>query len=770
MTELRDSWRVLSGQDMWSLPAAPELGLPSLVMSDGPIGVRGTGWAETSVALPSPTALAATWDPALARRAGELLGQEARRKGVHVLLAPTINLHRSPRGGRHFECYSEDPWLTGVIAAGFIKGVQSQGVAATAKHFVANDSETQRMTADVQVSERALRELYLLPFEMAVRAGVWAVMAAYNSVNGTTMTEHDRLLNGVLKGEWGFDGIVVSDWLAARSTVQTALGGLDVVMPAMNSPWADQLGDAELPAGVLEEKIGRVQLLASRVTGLTSSSIDGPALAREIAARSFVLARNDGTLPLTGNESIALIGIAASEGRAMGGGSAEVVPEHVISPLDGLRAVLGPNRVSYSMGTDPRATLPKAAGPQWTELTVRCFDESGEAVYTQALEQAAVRWIGQLPAPGIVSVEIAGRLSPAQGTHTFSVRGVGEFRLTADELSEPGEGLLYQGTIWPDLSDPIGFLIPPEERLEAEFTGPVTLRLRHEVLQGLPLPAISFHLGHLDPRPADEELFRRAEEAAAAADVAVVVVGTTEDVESEGLDRGTLALPGRQDELVARVLAANPRTIVVVNAGAPVLMPWAGDVPAVLLTWFPGQEGGAALADVLLGRAEPTGRLPTTWPRFDEDVPVNVVQPLDGLLGYPEELFIGYKAWDQLTVDPLYPFGHGLGYTEWEYETMVAGPEKVTVTVRNAGPREGREVIQIYAEAREPRSGRPRRWLAGFASCAAAPGEVTEVEVVLGYRAFQCWDDGWQTLPGEYVLHAGRSIGDLRIRAVVHVT
>src|SRR5262245_53580412 len=263
---------LLAGQDTWTLPAVPEIGLRSIVMSDGPIGVRGGQWSadDPSIALPSPTALAATWDPELARRAGRLLGQEARRKGVHMLLAPTVNLHRSPRGGRHFECYSEDPLLTAEIGAGYVTGVQDTGVAATVKHFVANDSETERFTVDVQVSERALRELYLVPFDTIVtRAGVWAVRAAYNSLNGFTMTEHSGLLRGVLKQEWGFDGVVVSDWLAARSTIQTALGGLDIAMPAARQPWGERLVTAvqagAVPVEVIDEMVRRVLRLAARV-------------------------------------------------------------------------------------------------------------------------------------------------------------------------------------------------------------------------------------------------------------------------------------------------------------------------------------------------------------------------------------------------------------------------------------------------------------------------------------------------------------------------
>lgn len=761
--------KLLAGQDMWSLPALPEIGLPSLVMSDGPIGVRGTAWTigDPSIALPSPTALAAGWDGELARKAGLLLGQEARRKGMHVLLAPTINLHRSPRGGRHFECYSEDPYLTGVIAAGFVTGVQEQGVAATAKHFVANDSETERMTVDVQVSERALRELYLRPFEMTVQAGVWAVMAAYNSVNGTTMSEHDELVNGVLKGEWGFDGVVVSDWIGTRTTAESALGGLDIAMPAVANPWSEGQLLAAVEAGLvpaekIDDQARRVLRLAARVGLLGSVStrpraqLDGLAVAKEVAQRSFVLARNDGLLPLSGKdlESVAVIGVAAAETRAMGGGSAEVVPEKVISLLEGLQTALG-ERVRYAMGVDPRATLPKAGGPQWNELRVTCRSEAGEAVWGEALISAGVRWIGEPPAEEVALVEITAVLTPdVVGLHTLSVRGVGPFRLEVN-----GE-TVFQDTIWPDLSDPAGFLFPPEQRVDVTLDGkPAAVRLVHEVLQGLPVPAISFHLGHMAPRPSEDELLEQAVSLAASAEVAIVVVGTTEHVESEGFDRADLALPGRQDELVARVLAANPRTVVVVNSGSPVLLPWADDAAAVLLSWFPGQEGGTALASVLLGEAEPGGRLPTSWPRRDEDV--LEVRPENGILRYSEELAIGYRA----GFEPLFPFGHGLGYTTWEYLSLVASPSQVEVNLRNAGARAGREVIQVYV-ARER-----DRMLAGFASVALEPGEQAAIVIELPKRTFQRWSaTGWETVEGEYEVQIGHSIADIRLAGVVSIT
>jgi beta-glucosidase len=787
---------ILSGQDFWTLPALPQIGLASIVMSDGPVGVRGTTWGaeHPSVALPSPTALAATWDAGLARLAGQLLGQEARRKGVHVLLAPTVNLHRSPLGGRHFEAYSEDPLLTGQIGAGYVAGVQDHGVAATVKHFVANDSETERFTVSVQATERVLRELYLAPFETIVReAGCWAVMSAYNSVNGTTMTEHAPLQLGVLKDEWGFDGCIVSDWLAARDTVRAAAGGLDIVMPSLRSPWGDQLvaavRDGLIGVAVIDEQVRRVLLLAARVGALAGApesvppasrppDVDGAGLARQIGARSIVLAANPARLlPLDAGalSSVALLGALARDAHVLGGGSATVFPGHVISTLDGLSAALPDSvKLTYAVGADPRTLLAPAAPPHWTDLRVTFRDASGRAVHEAALATGAVRLM-QLPdgvgADELASVEISGRLTAeVTGSHQVGIRGAGEFALTVAGQT------LFDGRLERAAETAAtAFPAPAERRIAVELAAgsAVDVSLARRVRLASGLDAVSLSLGYAPPVAAPDDLLAEAEAVASAADVAVVVVGTTAEQEHEGFDRATLGLPGRQDELVRRVVAANPRTVVVVSAGAPVELPWAEDVAAILLAWFGGQEAGHAVADVLLGAAEPAGRLPTTWPVRQADCPVIDTTPAGNVLRYDEGVFIGYRGYERAGIVPRYPFGHGLGYTTWEYRQLRADARQVTVTVRNTGPRAGREVVQVYVgpAARDPE--RPDRWLAGFANVTAEPGESRTVTIGLPQRTFQQWRaeaaGGWQTMRGEYVVEAARSRGDVRLTAVVHV-
>ncbi|MFF7751198.1 glycoside hydrolase family 3 protein [Streptomyces sp. NPDC007971] len=782
--------RLLAGQDMWTLPALPEIGLGTLVMSDGPIGVRGVRWTadDPSVALPSPTALAATWDPVLARRAGMLLAQEARRKGVHVLLAPTVNLHRSPLGGRHFECYSEDPYLTGVIGAGYVTGVQSGGVGTTVKHFVANDAETDRFTVNNVVPERALRELYLAPFEAIVKnARPWGIMTAYNQVNGTTMTEHHHLVDEVLRGEWGFDGFNVSDWMAARDTVGAIEGGLDVAMPGPQTVYGEALARAvragEVAEATVDAAVRRVLRLAARVGILDGAEpavakppapVDGEALAREIARRSFVLVRNErGALPLKPG-TVALIGAAARDARVLGGGSATVFPARIVSPLDGLTAALADGTLTYAVGADPVTEL--AVAEQGFTLRAVCRDAAGEVIGGGSVPGGGIQWMGSDLPEGVThdrlhTVELTGTFTPREsGPHTFGIRGMGAFTLTVDGTTH------YDDVQRPASDDPFETLFAapaPRARLELAAGEPVEVSLTHVVRfpENIPMKVVTFALAHSAPQRDPDELIAEAVEAARAADTAVVMVATTDRVESEGFDRSDLALPGRQDDLVRAVAAANPNTVVVVNSGSPVELPWRDEVAAVLLSWFPGQEGGAALADVLTGAHEPGGRLPTTWGSL-ADAPVRRVTPAEGELPYTEGVLIGYRAWERAGRTPSYPFGHGLGYTDWAYESLETDGTAARIRIRNTGDRPGREVVQVYVAPAEPDAERPARWLAGFAGVQAGPGESVEVTVELPRRTYEVWDEtakSWACVKGSYEIAAGRSIDDRRLTAPINV-
>jgi len=760
---LEQKVRLLTGADFWALHAEPAAGLRRLVMSDGPAGVRGERWdeREPSANVPSPTLLAATWDEARIERLGRLLASEARRKGVDVVLAPMVNLHRTPYGGRHFESFSEDPLLTARIGAAYVRGLQAEGIGATVKHFVANDSETERFTLDARVDERPLRELYLAPFEAIVRdAGAWTVMAAYNAVNGTTMTE-SPLLQAILRDEWGWDGLVMSDWTAARSTEGAANAALDLVMPGPDGPWGDALvaavRDGRVSEAAVDEKVLRLLRLAARAGALEGVEPAAPPAAswsdaeiaaelRATAAAGFVLARNDGTLPLEGVRRVAVLGPSAAAARTLGGGSATVFPPYTVSPLDGLRAA--GLEVRHAAGVRAHTRIP-AATPELLPagVHVRFLDAGGDELGSEHRHGAAFTWLGTLPA-GTAAIELRATLRPLKaGEHVVGATGVGRHRLTLD-----GEELfdrrvdLSPGA---DLGEAV--LRPPQHGVPVTLDGDTELVLRYEPEPGALMAAV--HLNVEQPFGDEEAELERAVALSAEAEVAVVVVGTNEEVECEGVDRDSLALPGRQDELVARVAAANPHTVVVVNAGAPVLLPWADDVAAILLAWFPGQEFGNALADVLTGAVEPGGRLPTTWPASEDGLPST--QPVAGVLRYDEGLFVGYRAYDRDGRTPLFRFGHGLGYTRWEYLAVEPADGRVTVRLRNAGRLRGREVVQVYASRPDSAVERPPRWLAGFAIAEAGPGEEVEVEVTIPPRALAHWDGGWTVEPGEFRFEAG---------------
>jgi beta-glucosidase len=773
---LEQKVRLLTGADFWGLHAEPAIGLRRVVTSDGPAGVRGERWDERDEAanVPSPTLLAATWDEALVERIGRLLAGEARRKGVDVLLAPTVNLHRTPYGGRHFECFSEDPLLTARIGAAYVRGLQEEGVAATVKHFVANDSETDRFTLDARVGERTLRELYLAPFQAIVEAGAWSVMAAYNGLNGARMTE-SPLLREVLREEWGFDGLVMSDWGATRDTEAAGNAALDLAMPGPGGPWGDALAAAVREGRVSEaevdEKVLRLLRLAARVGALDGVPPATPpaqpwapeAVAAELraaAAAGFVLARNeDGTLPLdpAALRRVAVLGPNAAVARTLGGGSATVFPPYTVSPLEGLRAALpGDVEVAYAPGVRTHTRIADASPESLPDgVEVRFLDAAGRELGSEHRDAAALTWMVHftpaLPIAGVAAVEVRGRLRAQQpGEHVVGVSGVGGHR-----LSLGGKELFDVRLELPPGADPaVEVMAPPQHGVPVHLEAgeEAELVLRREIGPG---DVVALRIGVEPPRAPADAALEEAVALAADADVAVVVVGTTEEVESEGFDRRSLALPGRQDELVRRVAAANPRTVVVVNSGAPVLLPWAGDVAAVLLTWFGGQEMGNALADVLLGAAEPGGRLPATWPASGDGLPST--QPEGGVLPYDEGPYIGYRAYERDGRAPLYPFGHGLGYTEWAYLGAEEAEGGVRVRLRNAGSRPGREVVQVYASRPGSAVERAPRWLAGFAVVEADPGEEVVAHVAVGPRVFEHWDTeahAWAVEPGSFELRA----------------
>jgi beta-glucosidase len=652
-------------------------------------------------------------------------------------------------------------------------------VGACVKHFVANEAETARHTVDVRVDEATLREVYLLPFEIAVAdADPWLLMAAYNRVDGVPATEHDALLNGVVKGEWGYTGAVVSDWFATRTAAEAANGGLDLVMPGPFGPWGNALVAAvergEVSEDVVDGHLRRVLRLADRVGALggatsTAEAVPLPtdqvrreALQRWAVAGMTVLT-NDGTLPLAADRSVALIGVPARETLLMGGGSAEVTPPHQLSVLDGLTAAL-PGRVVDGGGVEVGDVAPPARpgfvvdpvdGRSGARLTLTTAD--GVPLHDEHLADVrrVLGWEGELDSPG-TRARLSARIEHT-GPLQLGVIGLGAWTVTAGEARE-------EFVVGPVTGMPGEALLAPPHRLgRLEVDGPLVLEA--EVDLGEEPHAM---IG-LIARPApvsDHDAIAAAVAAARSTDVAVVVVGLTAQQETESVDKSTLALPGAQDALVAAVAAAAPRTVVVVNAATPVLMPWADDVAAIVVAGLPGQEGGAAVAAALLGTQEPAGRLVTTWPAADGATPAWAVTPVDGVLSYAEGSFVGHRGHAAgRAPEPAFWFGAGLGYGSWEYTD--AGVDAtgeaplVTVCLHNTSGRSAREVVQVYLSPADPTQ--PVR-LVGWAAADVAAGETAEVAVACDARALRRWsDDGWQPVGGGELLVA-RGLGDVRLR------
>ncbi len=793
-----------AGHDLWSTTGVERLGIPRVRVTDGPNGARGSSFlgsgTATAVCVPCGSALGATWDPALIERVGEMLGDETLTKACRVLLAPTVNIHRSPLAGRNFECYSEDPLLSGTIAAAFVRGVQSRGVATTVKHFAGNDAEFERNTINSVIDERTLREITLLPFELAVRdGGTLGVMTAYNRLNGRYCSEHDPLITDILRDEWGFGGFVLTDWFANGSTVGAARAGQDLEMPGPGRFFGPALAES-VRAGDVDEALvdAKVRRLLTVFDGLGALDDDPTAaersvdlaehraLARETAADAMVLLKNDGDLlPLDrSTSSIALIGPNASRVQMMGGGSAGLRPHHRTSPLEALRARVDANGgprfdVRFERGCAIDRTTPPIGGAQLVAsdgepgfvLEVFAGHEPAKpALLTTRREDGRLIFFG-VPGPEVpddaFSLRAHSRFTPeTSGEHTLTLVQAGRARVLVDDE------VVLDGTVDP---------APPHGE-ELFGLGSVELTATRELVAGAPVDIVVEYssreafgifgakVGWRPPFVPDE--IERAVAAAAEADVAVVVVGTNDDWEREGVDRSTMDLPGRQDELVARVVAANPRTVVVVNTGAPVTMDWADTVPTVLQAWFGGQEMADALVDVLLGDAEPAGRLPTTIPlRVEHNPSFGNFPGEHGEVRYGEGLLVGYRWYDARHLPTRFPFGHGCSYTTCTIgepalsATAFEPGELVTVAVpvTNTGTRRGAEVVQCYVAPTTPRVMRPPQELKAFAKVWLEPGATTAVTLTLDDRAFAYWDPdrpGWRVDAGEYTLRIGRSSAD----------
>ncbi len=812
---LEEKRELIGGASFWYTNGSDRLGIPVVKVTDGPNGSRGDGPLGTGTAtacIPSGACLGATWDVGLVEELGRLLGEESVAKAAHVLLAPTINLHRSPKGGRNFECYSEDPLLTGKLAAAFVRGVQSQGVATTAKHFVANDSEFERHTIDSQVDERTLREVALLPFEIAIKEGEgWGVMTAYNRLNGTYCADHEWLLQTVLRGDWGFDGFVVTDWFASGSAEAAVAAGCSLEMPGPPRFYGDELRDAlaegKIPEDALDPLVRDLLLLMERTNAFdTKVDADTPellldrpedrALMRRAAAAGSVLLRNDGILPLDPSlGSIAVIGPNAAEIRTMGGGSAKVRSYHSTSLVEAVQERLPSTTVTLEKGCHIDRSLAPLGSPLLDgPVTVDYFDGHGlEGEAKATVEYDRFEVLASLaPVEGVSadrwSCRVTATVVPmVSGPHDVRMIQLGRARVMVD-----GESVIDATEGHVERSDAYFGLGSVEYTAAVEMTAGDPVRIVAEfdnrdtfMISGLVVGVTT---------AVDEDLMARAVAAASAADVAVVVVGTNDDWETEGRDRDLWELPGDQPELIRRVAAANPRTVVVLNVGSPHCLDWIDEPAAVLNVGFGGQELAAAVADMLLGALEPGGRAPTTiGARYEHFAAYPNYPGENSVTRYGEGVLCGHRWHDAMDVDPVVPFGFGLGYTTFEMSaprtvaSAAAGEGvEVEVEVTNVGDRRGSEVVQLYVEARSAPVLRPVRELKAFTKVELDPGESTRVTLDLPARAFAYFDPGdatyadliadrrvpagagglhrtepgWYVEPGEYRIVSARSSRD----------
>ena len=769
MTSQRELISVLSGSDSWHTPAAA--GIPEIRMSDGPAGVRGTSWTgPRSAVFPCGSALGATFDPTLIEEVGIALGKQARSKSAHVLLAPTVNLHRTPIGGRNFECMSEDPLLTGLLASAYVAGVQSQRVACCIKHFVGNDTEYQRGTISSEIDERTLREVYLLPFEIAVENGVQAVMTAYNRLNGTFCADHKWLLQSVLRDAWGFEGTVISDWFGLHSTAEGMNAGLDIEMPGPTRHRGELLETAvangEIDEAVIRKSVERVRALAEWAGAGSSDGAErteDDAETRDVQYRAAVgstvlLTNHNDQLPWSSNEreQTALIGPYASMGRPQGGGSAKVRPSWVASLLESLNA--GDHRVEWSRGCSIERFHPPVRG----DFTLIVVDEDGRSLSSMTTSLDAFWQDG--PGDDLsmrFGATALGTFTPDEsGRWSLGCRSVGECRISVDGVEvltiaaeDSGGSMFSHGS--PERS--VEIVLEAGREIEISIEYPLD---DHPGIRG-------YSVGLRPPERTD--LMAQAVELAAASDRVLLVVGTDDDWETESEDRTTMQLPGRQDELISAVAAVNPNTVVVVNAGSPVTMPWRDEVEAILYIWFPGGALGDALRDVVFGEIDPGGRLPLTFPTALEDTPAAANYPgVDGKMHYGEGRQIGYRWYRSTNTEPQFWFGHGMSYSEFEVTgASVAGDisEEVVVnaTVTNTGSRRGVHVVEVFSsyEGDHDEMANDFRFV-GCAKVELDAGESCPVTVSLSPRRFSSWISGaWNIPRGDFAIQLGRSAGDL---------
>ncbi|GAO15607.1 uncharacterized protein UV8b_04781 [Ustilaginoidea virens] len=790
---LSEKCDLLAGIDFWHTKALPKHGIPSLRMSDGPNGVRGTRFFNgvPSACFPCGTALGSTFNQALLEEAGRKMGQEALAKSAHVILGPTVNMQRSPLGGRGFESLGEDPFLAGLGAAALVRGIQSTGVQAAIKHFLCNDQEDKRMGVQSIVTERALREIYALPFQLAVRdARPGAFMTAYNGVNGTMCSENKKYLDGMLRKEWGWDGLVVSDWYGTYSTTAAVVAGLDVEMPGPPRFRGEALKfnastDKPFPH-VIDERVRAVLKLVKKVSGLgiqefgpeeEANTPETAALLRRIGNESIVLLKNErNVLPLKREGKTLVVGPNAKVATYHGGGSAALPAYYAVTPYDGISGKLGLSP-EYTVGAythrflpllGPQCTDPEGGrqGMRWTVYNQPPGTPDRTPVDVLFLSKTEMHLV-DYHNPDLADVwyaDMEGSLVAEEDcVYELGVVVAGTAKafvddeLVVDNATKQVAGDAFFGTATREERGCFEMSKGATYRLRIEFASAPTYSLKAGDAQ---VPGHgSLRVGGCKVIDGDEEI-RKAVRLAEDHDQVVICAGLNSDWETEGADRSSMKLPGLLDQLISRVAAANPNTAVVMQTGTPEEMPWLDQTPAVIQAWYGGNETGNCIADVLFGDANPSGKLSLSFPRRLQDVPSFLNYRAEaGRTLYGEDVYVGYRYYELADRQVNFAFGHGLSYTTFAFSDLsvavAEGKLTVTLEVRNTGSVRGSQVAQMYIQPRQAaKVNRPVKELRGFAKVELEAGETKTVTMTeLEKYAAAYWDeerDQWCVEAGDY--------------------
>ncbi|KAJ7097620.1 beta-glucosidase [Mycena epipterygia] len=822
-----ESIQLIAGVGFWKTYAVERLGIPAIKVSDGPNGIRGNHFVMGTPAkcLPSATALGATWDPQLIHEIGlKLLAPEAKLRAASVILGPTCNIQRNPLGGRSFESFSEDPFLSGMIAASYVNGVQEGGIGTAIKHFVGNDKENDRMAYDSIISERALREIYLMPFMLAQKfAKPWSYMTAYNRVNGTHVSENPAILQNILRDEWKFDGLVMSDWFGVYSIDLSIKAGLDLEMPGINK-WRSldlvnrSISSRKVTLRAIKQRATKVLELVQKCAVGAPEVLDGDgeertmesdadkALMRRVAAQSIVLLKNDGDLLPLRPQNLKKIAVVGGNAKAMvlsGGGSAALKASYFISPYQGIVDALSANpdaEITYSEGARAYLTSPSLDYELFTEDGKRGWtgswhshlsDESmtpvDETLKTDYLDETRI-FISNSAPEGLTkrwTLKLRGQLLPRSKDTPFEFGLIAAGRaklyvdgeLLIDNWTRQRRGEAFFGCGSEEERGVFTLKSGVRHNIYVEFCnvrGPADGDEDETVMDSNP----GVRLGGAEVVDSDD-LLAEAVALAKDADAVIAIIGLNADWETEGNDRTTLALPGRTDELVEKLVAANPKTVVVTESGSSILMPWADKVPSMVHAWYLGNATGEAIADVLFGQQNPGGKLSLTFPDAEEHVPsFGHFHSENGKVRYGEDLYVGYKHYQHRKIKPLFAFGHGLSYTSFGFanlqlsQPVVSSDEfnlTVSLQITNTGDVAGSEVAQVYVTL--PTTSdltHPPLQLKGFSKVNLEAGKSETVQIQLDKYAVSYWDDRfttWTVEAGKYLVRVGPSSDQLGLEA-----